>query len=283
MRGAESAARVEKHLDLSLFAKHYRNDLTGRLAYNPKIMLKIVLYGYYKGLTSSRDLAEACRRNVVFMALSADTRPHFTTIAGFITELEQEIAELFGAVLLCCDELGLIGKEHFAIDGCKLPSNASKQWSGTLEELRDKQNKMEEAARQIVRRHKERDEAEQQGLHARQDAKKLATYRAKIKKIKRFLAEAKPNMGASGKERKNNITDPHSAKMSTSHGVIQGYNGVTVVDDQHQLVVHAEAHGNGQEQELLAPMIAGTRETFKRIGLEEDIFQRAKLSSGRWT
>ena len=239
---------VEKYLDLSLFDKRYRNDDTGRRAYDPKVMLKIVFYGYYKGLISSRDLEEACRRNVVFMALSADTRPHFTTIAGFITELEKEIIELFGQVLMYCDELGLIGKEHFAIDGCKLPSNASKQWSGTLEELRDKQKKMEAAVRQMLQRHRERDEAEKQGRQAQREDKKLATYRAKIDKIKRFLAEAKPNMGPSGKERKSNITDPHSAKMSTSHGVIQGYNGVAVVDDKHQIVVSAEAHGNGQEQ-----------------------------------
>jgi transposase len=270
---------VEEHLDLSVFDKRYRNDLTGRVAYDPKVMLKIVLYGYYKGLTSSRDLEEACRRNVVFMALSADTRPHFTTMAGFITELENEIVELFCAVLLYCEELGLIGKEHFAIDGCKLPSNASKQWSGTHEELRDKQKKMEEAARQIVRRHRERDEAEKQGPRARQDEKKLATYRAKIDKIKGFLAEAKPNIGVSGKERKSNITDPSSAKMATSHGVIQGYNGVAVVDDKHQIVVHAEAYGNGQEQELLAPMVEGTRKNFARIGMEEDIFKRAKLTA----
>jgi len=86
---------VENHLDLSIFDTRYRNDQTGRLAYDPKVMLKIVLYGYYKGLISSRDLEEGCRRNVVFMALSADTRPHFTTIAGFVRELDKEIVELF--------------------------------------------------------------------------------------------------------------------------------------------------------------------------------------------
>jgi transposase len=61
------------------------------------------------------------------MALSADTRPHFTTIAAFVAELEEEIVSLFRDVLLYCEELGLIGKEHFAVDGWKLPSNASKQ------------------------------------------------------------------------------------------------------------------------------------------------------------
>ena len=121
---------VEEHLDLSVFERRYRNDETGRLAYDPKVLLKIVLYGYSKGMVSSRKLEEACRRNVVFMALSADTRPHFTTITAFVSELEHEIVELFRDVLLYCDELGLIGKEHFAMDGCKLPSNASKQTSG---------------------------------------------------------------------------------------------------------------------------------------------------------
>ncbi len=69
---------VEEHLDLSLFDERYENDETGRLAYDPRILLKVVLYGYYKGYVSSRRLAEACRRNVVFMALSADSRPHFS-------------------------------------------------------------------------------------------------------------------------------------------------------------------------------------------------------------
>jgi transposase len=74
---------VEEHLDLAAFEARYENDETGRLAYDPAVLLKIVLYGYYKGIVSSRKLAEACGRHVTFMALSADSRPHFTTIADF--------------------------------------------------------------------------------------------------------------------------------------------------------------------------------------------------------
>jgi hypothetical protein len=249
------------------------------LAYDPKVLLKIVLYGYSKGMVSSRKLEEACRRHVVFMALSADTRPHFTTIAGFVAELEREIVELFRDVLLYCDELGLIGKEHFAVDGCKLPSNASKQWSGTHAELRHKQQKMAAAARAIVRRHRERDAREQRGAVAEQEEKKLATYRAKITKIKRFLARAKQHMGPSGKERKSNITDADSAKMSTAHGVIQGYNGVAVVDDRHQIVVHAEAQGEGQENHLLQPMVVATRETLSAIGCAPAVVAKARFTA----
>jgi len=59
------------------------------------------------------------------MALSADTQPHFSTLAGFISSLSEEIPVVFRDVLLVCDEMGMIGKELFAIDGCKIPSNAS--------------------------------------------------------------------------------------------------------------------------------------------------------------
>ena len=85
---------VEEHLDLTVFERRYCNDETERWAYDPKVLLKIVLYGYSKGIVSSRRLEEACRRNVVFMALSADTRPHCTTLAGFVAELEYEIVQL---------------------------------------------------------------------------------------------------------------------------------------------------------------------------------------------
>jgi len=80
-----------------------------------------------------------------------------------------------------------------------------------------------------------------------------------------------------GKPIKSNITDNESAKMKTSHGVIQGYNGVAMVDDKHQIIVHAEAFGVAQEHDLLEPMIEGTRENFKEIDSKKDIFKKAKL------
>ena len=120
---------IDNELDLSIFDKKYKNDDTGAPAYDPAILLKIVLYGYSKGIISSRKIAQCCHENIIFMALSADTRPHFTTIAEFISRMDKEIVQLFRDILLICDDQGLIGKEMFAIDGCKLPSNASKEWS----------------------------------------------------------------------------------------------------------------------------------------------------------
>lgn len=80
-----------------------------------------------------------------------------------------------------------------------------------------------------------------------------------------------------GKPIKSNITDNESAKMKTSHGVIQGYNGVAVVDDKHQVIVHAEAFGAAQEHDLLEPMIEGIRGNFKEMSNDKDILGKAKL------
>ncbi len=94
----------------------------------------------------------------------------------------------------------------------------------------------------------------------REQIKKL---RRASKKIKGFLADNEERRGVSGKVVKSNITDNESAKMKTSHGVIQGYTGVAAVDSQHQVVVHAEAFGQGQEHGLLKPMVEAVRETLK--------------------
>ncbi len=122
---------VDNELDLSIFDARFNNDETDAPAYDPRILLKIILLAYSRGITSSRSIAECCEKNVLFMALSANSRPHFTTIASFISSMDKEVVALFLQVLLVCDQQNLIGREMFAIDGCKLPSNASKEWSGT--------------------------------------------------------------------------------------------------------------------------------------------------------
>src|SRR5438552_3886233 len=136
---------IDEEIDLSVFEARYRNDEVGAPAYDPAILLKVILYAYARGVTSSREIARLCRENVVFMALAADSAPHFTTIADFIATLDREIVAVFRDVLLVCDELGLIGREMFAVDGVKLPSNTSKEWSGTRGDFEKKIAKMERA------------------------------------------------------------------------------------------------------------------------------------------
>ena len=108
---------IDKKLDLSIFHPKFKNEDTGRPAYDPAILLKIVLFAYAKGITSSREIEWCCRNNIIFKALSCDTVPHFTTIADFVSSYPDEIETLFEQVLLICHEQGLLGNELFAIDG----------------------------------------------------------------------------------------------------------------------------------------------------------------------
>lgn len=108
----------------------------------------------------------------------------------------------------------------------------------------------------------------------------LETVRAKAKKLKRWLVEHEDKLGKTGKPKKSNLTDNDSAKMSTSHGVIQGYDAVAVVDATTQVVVHAEAYGEAQEHDLLVPMVQGRRARFEAMGKERDIFKRTVLWRG---
>jgi transposase len=112
---------VEDRMDMAVFEDRYRNDETGRMAYDPKILLKVVLLGYARGLISSRKMEQACRENVTFMALACGRRPDHSTIAVFVSSMPEEIVPFFRDVLLVCEEEGLLGGTFFGLDGCKLP------------------------------------------------------------------------------------------------------------------------------------------------------------------
>lgn len=271
---------IDHELDLSIFIPRYRNDDTGAPAYDPAILLKIILYAYSRGITSSRKIEACCRNNIIFMALSADTQPHFTTIADFISSMDKEMTALFRNVLLICNEMGLIGKEMFAVDGCKLSSNASKEWSGTKEDFIKKKEKIEKTIEYIVKKHRSEDKEEKVSISDKeQEEKHLSNLRSKAEKIKRWLNESEDKIGKSGKAKKSNLTDNESAKMATSHGVIQGYDGVVASDAKHQVIVHAEAFGEAQEHDLLKPMIEGIRKNFREIGGKEDPFKGTYLTA----
>lgn len=134
---------VETRVDTSIFDDRYQNDETGRLAYDPKILLKIVLLGYSRGLVSSRKIERACRENVTFMAMCCGQQPDHSTIATFVSCMKDEIMPLFRDVLLVCEEMKLLGGTFFALDGSKLASNASKEYSGRHSDLNRKKEKIE--------------------------------------------------------------------------------------------------------------------------------------------
>ena len=244
---------VDQELDLSALDAKFRNDATGAPAYDPRAMLKLVLLAYSRGLVTSRKIEQACEHNVLFMALSGDARPSYTHIAKFVRQLGPEVHGLFTQVLMTCDRLGLIGRTMFAIDGVKLPCNASKERSGTHAELAHRAQRLERAAAKIIALHQAQDECGEPLDNQRQA--RVDELRREAQATRDFIAKSPKRLNRKGQELKTNVTDPDSAKMATSKGVIQGYAAQAAVDSAHQIIVAADIIGSGSEQAMLLPMI----------------------------
>jgi len=257
---------VETRLDMTVFDDRYRNDETGRRAYDPKVLLKVVLFAYSRGILHSRRIERACKENVTFMALTCGQAPDHSTIAAFVSSMgEERVVEVFTRVLLVCEEEGLLGGTHFSLDGCRLKGNASKEWSGTRAELLKKKEKLAAKVKQAVRQHREADDGGDDPDEGRR-VKRMDRLKQQAERIERFLAENGPKQGCRGKEIQSNVTDPESGKMVSSHGVVQGYNANAMVDEKHQVVVHAEAFGEGNDATLMKPMLAGAKRNLKAAG-----------------
>lgn len=271
---------LDNEIDLSIFDEKFNNDDAGRPAYDPKILLKIILLGYSRGILYSRGLERACRDNIIFMALACGQAPDHTTIARFVSCLHDYIAPLFRNVLMVCEKENLLGGTTFAIDGCKLPGNASKHWSGTVDELKHKAAKVDAKIQSLLKRHQQLDEQEDAAA-ARDEKTKLKNrinrLQRRLASVRQWSENAKPKIGQSGKEIKSNVTDNDSAKMATSHGTLQGYNAQAMVDDKHQIILYGEAMSKGQDFAHLEPVVAGAVDNVKELGHSKDYFKNKKI------
>ena len=162
----------------------------------PSVLLKIILLAYSRGIATSREIEWYCNTNIIFKALSCDTVPHYTTIASFVSGHPQEIAELFEQVLLICQEQGLLGNELFAIEGSKMPSDASKEWSGTFKELAQKRDKIKRQIQRHLNEHQRLDKYETRDDARLKRAKQaIETLDKANDKIDRFLKCNSPRKG----------------------------------------------------------------------------------------
>src|SRR5512139_480869 len=249
---------VEKHLDLSVFDARYHNDETGATAIHPKILLKVILLAYARGMISSRQIERACQENIIFIALSYGYPPDHSTIASFISSMQSEIETLFCNVLLVCEELGLLDGTHFSLDGVKLSANVSKEWSGTFEELKHKRDKLQEKLQRVIAEHAQADQQPEVVVERQQ--KRERRFQLQVERLNEFLKDRKPKLGSEGKEIQSNVIDNQSVKMPSSHGVVQGYNAQALVDSKHQVILAAEVFAS-QDHENIEPMLAGGKKT----------------------
>lgn len=264
---------VDHQLDLSCFDQFYSNDEAGPKAYSPQAMLKIILYAYSKGLLSSRKIESVCRNSIIFMALSGEVAPDHATIASFISAKSQHIKEVFVQILMICAQLDLIGMELFALDGCKLPSNAGKEHSGTFAEYRKKITKLEKKIEFLMKQHTVNDQAHDQD----RIQKAIDDISKQKKRIEQFTETHAPRKNHPDREVKSNITDNDSAKLKTSGGHIQGYNALALTDSKHQIVLNAYPIGRQFEGDELNPFIQDSLQTAKKAGILKKQFRSATL------
>lgn len=271
---------LEHEFDLSIFDERFKNDDTGCPAYDPKILLKIILFGYSRGIVHSRSLERACRENITFMALACGQAPDHTTISRFVSSMHNYIQPLFRTILVVCEKENLLGGTTFAIDGCKLPGNASKHWSGTVDELKHKAAKLDAKIQSLLKRHQMLDESADAEDTSDDKANleiRISRLQRRLESVRQWTESAEPKIGQSGKEVKSNITDNDSAKMLTSHGTIQGYNAQALADEKHQIILYGEAMGQGQDFGHLEPVVTGAVEHVKELGYTDDYFADTKI------
>ncbi len=190
---ARFLADVVEELDLELIYRSYEGDGRGLAAYQPSLLLRLLLYGYCRGVVSSRKIEQATHEDVAFRYLSADTHPDHDTIAAFRKRHLSALAGLFVQVLLLCKQAGLVKLGHVAIDGTKIKANASKHKAMSYERMEETEQRLRQEVEELLRRVAAADEAEdaQYGKGKRGDElpAELARRESRLKKIREAKAE----------------------------------------------------------------------------------------------
>jgi len=267
-------------IDLSVFDKKYKNDLTGASAVPPVALLKLIFYGYYKGSKSSRKIYELNNNNVIAKALTGDMMIHWSTIADFISSNKEAVEATFARVLMYCNELGLIGGENFAVDGLRLPSNASIEMSGTEKQLKKRLESYRRMAARHIQRHERKDN---EGLSdagtEERFAKRQKQLNGRMEKISLFLEKTEKKEGRRAKEIKSNVTDNESAMIQSSKGYIQGYVGIAVSDQKSQIITSAQAFGSANETKHLPEMLDRNIKNLQEAGVKVEEGKKPTMSA----
>jgi hypothetical protein len=190
--------------------------------------------------------------------------------------MQSEISSIFSDILVVCEALELLGGTHFSLDGVKLSANVSKEWSGTLDELKHKRDKLQEKLARVIAEHAQADKHPE--VESERQKKRERRFRLQVARLNTFLKDRAPKRGSDGKEIQSNAVDNESVKMPTSHGVVQGYNAQALVDSKHQVILSAEAFAS-QDHENLAPMLESAKKNLVSIGKTPDYFEGKELTA----
>lgn len=294
---------VVESLDLSGILKVYEEgDGRGRPPYHPAMMVKLLVYGYCTGRTSSRKLEQATYEDVAFRVLSCNQQPDHDSIAGFRQRHLQELGRLFVQVLQLCERAGLVKLGHIAVDGTKIKANASKYQSLSYENMKNEEQRLAREVARLLGEAQQIDDEEDKlyskGKRGDELPEELRDRKRRLAKIRALKAELeeeaktaaaksqaekeKPTPNSARKWRrkwevteqgeilpmpktKRNLTDPDSRIMKdgATKAFHQAYNIQVGVDEQAQIIVGTKVVQSGADQEQLIPLL---REVEKNLG-----------------
>ncbi len=300
---------VVEELDMSSFMAGYRLDGRGGAAYDPQMMLALLVYAYCVGERSSRKIERRLVEDVAFRVVAANQQPDHATIARFRVSHETAIAGLFGQVLAVCARAELLRPGLLAVDGTKLNANASRDASRTAEQIAEQilaeaaaTDAAEDAAEAAVtpaadggsdaglrnrggRRARLRallDELEAEAEEKSYEAH-LARRAAKEAATGKPIRGRRPTPGsATHKSRRQaNLTDPDSRLLKTKDGYLQGYNAQAVATTD-QFVVAAEVTNLAMDAPAYAPMVTAAKKNLKAAGETRQV-RRVVADAGYWS
>jgi transposase len=289
------AELVEEHLDLSrIYASH--RQVKGAPPYDPRLMVRLLLFGYVTGVRSSRLIEKKCVEDVPFRWLAAGQAPDFRSVARFRKRHLSALGGVFLQALKLCQAAGMVTLGRVALDGTKVRANASKRKAMSYARLTEKEKVLAAEVSDLLAQADSTDAAEDEkyGKDKRGDElpdklarreSRLATLRKAKADLEAEAAEAAAEHAAQLARRKGadeqtvaeraetargsavvkpkaqrNFTDPDSKIMLTGRGSFeQSYNAQAVVDADHQVIVAADLHDCASDVNSLIPMTEQTK------------------------
>ncbi len=231
----------------------------GNSSYDPKTMLKLLVYGYSYGIRSSRKLERATHYNLSFIWLTGGLKPDHKTIAEFRRKHKGSLSEVLRQCARLCLELDLIVGNSLFVDGSKMRANASLKHHWTKARCRQRLEKIDRRIEEILSECERTDEQESSVGSMVKMNEELSDQQALSRKVQATLKQLQADRKASV-----NTTDPDCVRIHGRQGSHAGYNMQTVVDEEHGLIVNADVVAANNDRRQLVSQVKQAHETLGR-------------------
>jgi transposase len=268
---------VVDQLDLSAIESVYEEEDRGQPPYHPRMMTKILLYGYCVGVFSSRRIQKRLVEDVAFRVLAAGNQPDFRTIADFRKLHLKALEEMFQQMLRLTLETGMMKLGRVAVDGSKVKGNASKHKAMSYGRMKETEKRLREEVRKLLNQAEAADKEEdsrygrdRRGDELPEELQRRETRIARIREAKHALEErAREQAKSEGKDPEKaqptkkaqyNFTDPESRMLKGPDGFLQGYNTQIAVEPVFQLIVGQSVTQAANDKQQMVPLIEAIEE-----------------------